>query len=197
MAKDQVDQTKVEPLGTKERWTAAVLGVALLALVVLAVLWDRPTVQEWTTGGSLIKRTRSVSDLSGVLTVLVAAGAALLAYALNGLRLIKLGFGSVSIDALPSVESTREESLADVPGVDAAPLGQGKVPIQVLADALSAWPADAGDPPTNLDEFENGWKRGGQGSHPWFLKFKDRPVVRVYYGGRGRSGPHVSSPESD
>lgn len=195
MERKRENEAKVKQLATWERWVAAVLGVALLALGVLAVVGCFPTAYEWSGNGSLVKSTRSVSDLSGLVTVLATAGVALLIYALNGVRLIKFGAGSFNFEGGPEVTATPQQSLAAVPGANTPPAERGAVPVQVIADAISAWPPDAGDPPTALDQFESGWRREGRGSHPWFLKFKDRPVVRVFYGGRGRSGPHVSSPE--
>ncbi len=193
---DKRESEEVKRLVWWERGLAALLGLALLALGILAVAGCFPTAYEWNAYGSLVKSTRSVSDLSGIVTALAIAGVALLAYALNGVRLIKFGAGSLNFEGGPEVKSTTQQTLEEVPaGTD--PLNRDAVPVQVIADAIAAWPPEAGDPPTDLEQFESASHREGRGSHPWFLKFKDRPVVRVFYGGRGRTGPHVSSREPD
>lgn len=197
MADKRPDEADLKRLAAWERCVAGVLGLALLALVILAVVGCFPTAYEWNGYGSLVKSTRSVSDLSGIATALAVAGVALIAYALNGVRLVKFGAGSLNFDAGPEVNVTTQQTLADVPGASPAPLNREAVPVQVIADAIAAWPPEAGDPPTDLDHFESASHREGRGSHPWFLKFRDRPVVRVFYGGRGRTGPHVSSREPD
>jgi hypothetical protein len=192
---DKREGEEVKRLVAWERWLAALLGVALLALGTIAVVRCFPTGYEWNNYG-LVKSTRSVSDLSGIVTAVAIAGVALIAYALNGVRLIKFGAGSLNFEGGPEVKATPQQTLAEVPA-STTPLQRGAVPVQVIADAIAAWPPEAGDPPTDLDQFESASHREGRGSHPWFLKFKDRPVVRVFYGGRGRTGPHVSSREPD
>ncbi len=192
---EEREREVISLLVSQERWLAALLGLALLALGAYLVAGRFPTAYEWTAYGAQAKTTRSVSDLSGIVTTLTIAGVALIVYGVNGVRLIKFGAGPFTFEAPPppEVRSTTKQELAEVPG--ALPGSHVAVPVQVIADAIAAWPPEAGDPPTDLNQFVSASHREGQGSHPWFLKFKDRPVVRVYYGGRGRREPHVSRPE--
>lgn len=218
MAEKQQARTEVVPLVTWARWVSALLGLALLGLGVVAVTCEFPTAHEWSGDGSLVKRTRSISDLSGVLTVLAAAGIGLLAYALNGVRLVKFGVGSVVAEGSRAVESFKEHPPSEaeaksvqVPEVeeveptrdpaavlddDMAVFELADVPSRVVADALAMWPADAGDCPSTLGRFEYASRRRGRGPHPWILKFKDRPEVRVFYGGRGKSDATVRRSEA-
>lgn len=213
MANNRQSRAEVVLLARWARWIAALLGLALLALGVLAVAGCFPTGYEWSGAGSLVKSTRSVSDLSGIVTTLAIAGVALLVYALNGVRLVKFGAGSVVAEGSPAVESFKEHPPSEaeakevnVPEVEEvepirapaevlddemAVFELASVPSRVISDALARWPADAGDPPGTLGQFEYASRRRGRGPHPWILKFKDRTEVRVFYGGRSKSAATV------
>lgn len=193
MAVTRLGAAEVDTLRTSEQLMAAGIGVTLLVSSCLALFIRFPTAHEWSGDGFLVHSTRSVAHISGIVTTLAIAGLAFIAYALNGIRIVKLGMGSLNLDGvLPEVKSTSKQTMDEVPGTKPETVKRKDVPVQVIADAIEAWPAELGVAPSGIDDFEDASHKSGKGSHPWFLKFKDRPVVRVYYGGRGRTGAHVS-----
>ncbi len=64
------------------------------------------------------------------------------------------------------------------------------VPDSVVLASLRKWPPTMGTKPSRAT-FEWALRKRGQGNHPWLLKFRDRDVVRVSYGGQGKRGPTV------
>jgi hypothetical protein len=209
----QAEAEDIVLLATSVRWATALFGLTLLAVGVFAVIGCFPTMYEWDEHGSMVKSIRAVSDLSGIVTALTISGVALIAYALNGVRLLKFGAGSVVAEGSSAVQrfkahppSEAEAKTVSPPKADeveeqeveptrnpAAVLNEdmavfelSDVPSRVIGDALTNWPSVAGDRPSNLAQFEYASRRQGQGPHPWILKFRDRPEVRVFYGGRGK-----------
>lgn len=206
----------VVPLATWTRIASAALGMALIGAGVLLVTTRFPTTHEWSGNGTLLKSSRSVSDLAGIVTASVLSGVAFLAYALNGVRIVRFGIGPLVAEGSAAVQHFKEQppsehSAEDVelPDADVEPmkapaavLGDAMavfeladVPARVIADALRSWPAAAGDPPEALDSFEYASRRQGRGPHPWILKFRNRPEIRVFYGGRGKSDATVKPVE--
>ena len=104
MTEKKQSRSEVAALPTWARWCAAVLGLLLIGLAALLLTWCFPTAYEWKGDGTLVKSTRAVSDLSGIVTALVLAGVGLLAFALNGVRLVKFGAGSIVAEGSPAVE---------------------------------------------------------------------------------------------
>ncbi len=210
--KQQKGPAEVILLTPCTRRTSFVLGLVLAGLSIAAVLARFPTAYEWASDGSVVKSSRTVSDISGVATALAISGVALLAYAMNGVRLTKFGVGSVVAEGSSAVKSFREHppSEADAKSVEvdaeeveptrepAAVLDDqmavfelADVPSRVINDALAHWPADAGEPPSTLGAFEYASRRRGRGPYPWILKFAGHPEIRVFYGGRGKRDPTV------
>ncbi len=203
-------------LPTGIRWCSGILGLLLIGLAAMLIAWCFPTAYEWKGDGTMVKSTRAVSDLSGVVTALVLAGVGLFVFALNGVRLVKFGAGSLVAEGSqaveyakrrmehpPSDEDARKVDLPDDEDVepteapaavldgDMAVFELNDVPTKVIRDALVQWPDTAGSPPDSLAEFQFASRKRGRGSHPWILKFEARPEVRVFYGGRGKSGATV------
>ena len=217
-ADNSQEQVRVEPLVTWARWAAGLLGLSLVALAIASIVLPFATSYEWGSGGAIDKSARNASDLATFATTALVAGAALFAYAINGVRLVRLGVGSVAIEGNPTVDAAKEHQSrppADSVGEvelpeedDVRPVEQPAaelvtrdgtvgvfelkdVPARVIRDALEKWPASVGSPPDSLGEFQFATRKRGKGPHPWILKFQSKPEVRVFYGGRSKSGATV------
>ncbi|MCL4686710.1 hypothetical protein KJ059_18380 [Myxococcota bacterium] len=177
-----------------------------------------PTTFELNGKGEIVKQTRSVGDLATIATACLIGGAALLVYALNGVRLVRVGLGSIVAEgssagesaskyyARPPTESVQNIDLpGDPPEPTEAPAKQLTavddevavfelldVPVQVVLDALGQWPDSAGRKPGTLADFQFATRKRGKGNHPWTLKFRDCTPVKVSYGGRGKADGTVA-----
>ncbi len=200
-------------LGSLPRWTAACFGLALIGLAVLAIICQFPTAFEKDAHGAIIKSTRSVADLATIATACLLGGTALLVYALNGVRLVRVGLGSLVAEgssaaesatkyyAHPPTESVQEVNAEGEPPEPTEPPAKQlfadddemavfelqDVPLRVILDALQKWPSSAGRKPETLADFQFAVRKRGKGNHPWILKFRDCTPAKVSYGGRGKA----------
>jgi len=200
-------------LDTWARWVSGVFGLVLVGLAVALLLCPFPTAFEMDGKNEITKQTRSVADLATIATALFLGGAAFLVYALNGVRLVRVGLGSLVAEGSSAAESASKyyaqpptESVQNIeaggapPEPTEAPAKQltadndqvavfelRDVPVQVILDALSQWPDSAGRKPGTLADFQFATRKRGKGNHPWTLKFRDCTPVKVSYGGRGKA----------
>lgn len=147
-----------------------------------------------------------------VIVALMAFGALLAVFAINGRRLQSLKVAGVEAEmARPSAEAaTRalmktppkpEEAEEEEPPSDAVPTSKptetitvsgveyelyrlDDVPIRVAKDALTRiHPL----PPGTLSRIEFIARRAGKGNHPWLLKLRDQDQTwKISYGGKGK-----------
>lgn len=203
-------------LSRGERWLAGIVGL-LLAIGSFFVFYFPPEIQAGASGQA---GSRHV-DASLPFTSMLATGATLLLYTINGMRFTKFSAAGVSVETENPTRqaqdylSTRSvdepdrkihieepegpEAGRDAPQVETT-IGEFKIfsiatmPIRIIEDALHNWPEQV-EKPQSLAEFEWGARRTGKGNHAWYVKFKDRPEVAVAYGGQGKSDPTVSESE--
>lgn len=208
------------PLSARARWVCGIGGIALVLIGLLMIC--RPPYQfqfEFGTEIDLLSVAASTRDLTSFATVSFLAGLALLVFAVNGYRVIRVSAAGVSADTAVTENAKRQmgDGLDDStskkvtltdeepPVPTEAPIGQVSdpqgeldifqltdVPLQVIRDTLTNWPAEESKPP-DLGAFEFAARRRGRGNHPWTLKFRgSRPIV-VSYGGQAKSGATVQT----
>ncbi|MGI5940193.1 MAG: hypothetical protein ACOX8V_05850 [Thermoleophilia bacterium] len=86
----------------------------------------------------------------------------------------------------------KEEGFVELHGETEAIYSLEAVPTQVIKDLLNNWPYDQ-QFPIHLSAFEFAARKLGEGNHPWTIKFKNLPAIRVSYGGRRREARVCSS----
>jgi hypothetical protein len=195
---------------------------ALVFGLYLALCPGKQIKEERNESGVVVKSSMEPSDHKELSLLFTASSLVLFLWALNGLRLTKLTVGSVSAEAKPSEVKAAEEfadrgqSQKDVVVTDRAeenlvePTTEGEgtvvindeaasvysittLPRYVLDDLFNHWPTEY-EKPRDLSAFEFASKKKGKGNHPWTLKFKDLPALRVSYGGQGKESATVSVP---
>lgn len=203
---------------------AAALAVGALT-VCLLVAPGRSLVIERDSKGVTQRSTESPVDRSGAILLFGGAAVFLAFVGLNGLRLTAFAFGPVSGESKSSEVKAAEAYASgdqrvvevDVPAGDlheeepapaAAPQGSviisgeaeavypvAAVPTRILNAVLGNWPFGDIARPNDLSTFEFAIRKTGRGNHPWIVKFRDAPAIRVSYGGKRKSGATVAADE--
>lgn len=203
-----------------ERWL--IVFVAAVSIAIGAIFFDisaSDVTEERDGNGTLIKTISTPRSSPELAMLFSTAGIVLLFWSLNGLRLTRLGLGSLSVDMAPNEQKAAEEYAKSSqrpqsvnlpkdapvePEPEAAPTGAvvvgneaeavyrlDAVPRFVFDDLFANWP-DQYPKPSNFSAFEFALRRKGAGNNPWILKFRDLPALRVSYGGQGKTTPTVS-----
>jgi len=128
MAETSKGQVKWKPLPRWARICAAALGLALVVLAFGVLVCPFPTAREWSGYDYPLTSSRNAADLVTFATACLLAGLALIAYAINGVRLLRFGFGSSYVDGSDVADDARayydrpeSESAEDVDGEGDAP----------------------------------------------------------------------------
>ncbi|MCX9158603.1 hypothetical protein OPU71_21020 [Niveibacterium sp. 24ML] len=219
-------ETKIDHRLTKnERIAVFVSAFLVLAFGLhLALHPGRDIKEERDKSGAVVKSSVEPSNHKELSLLFTASGLALFFWGLNGLRLSKLTVGSVSAESKsPEVKAAEEYAKRGEPqkevvvaaGQDENPAelvveGAGTVvinhetefiypvtdlPRYVFDDLFNNWPKEY-EKPKNLSVFEFASRKKGKGNHPWTIKFKDLPALKVSYGGQGKDSATVSVPQS-
>lgn len=186
-------------------------GLAVLLILMPGERVTRETNMSAKEG--LVTKVVEVQSDHQELVVLLAAGAIFLViWAANGLKFTTFKAGPFEGEAQPPEmkaalgwSDTLQEPLDVIPPVhklvkkDVEPRGKEEgfvelygeteaiysleaVPTQVIKDLLDNWPYDQ-QFPIHLAAFEFAARKLGEGNHPWTIKFKNLPAIRVSYGG--------------
>lgn len=195
-------------------------AAALVFGVYIALCPGKLIKEERDKSDAVVKKTIEPSDHKELAILFATSGLVLFFWGLNGLRLTKLTVGSVSAETKPPEVKAAEEfaergqpqkevAVTDRPAenlVEPVTAEEGTVvindeaesiysittvPRYVLDDLFKHWPSEY-EQPKDLSAFEFASKKKGKGNHPWTLKFKDLPALRVSYGGQGKESATVS-----
>jgi len=210
-----VDKAPVS-LIPRERAAVFAVSVVLAALALMIALRPGvQTVTERDGQGTVLKTVESPREHNEVLLLLGAASFFLFFWGVNGLRLSRFAVGPVSGEAKPKeLQAAEEYASTDEKPIDivvgkaeageaeaepgTAPRGTvlisdeakaiyplNAVPTRVILDLLRCWPEELCKP-SDLSTFEFAARKTGRGNHPWIVKFRDTPAVRVSYGGQAK-----------
>jgi hypothetical protein len=214
--KELQPDAQVERLSKGDQRTACLLGVFLFCVAAYVFLAPPVRLSEEeneTKQGVERKRARSSTDTTTLAIVLVSSAIGLWGYALNGLRIVRFGVGSLTADASgpaskagaffaqenpktipvapiedPAPEPTEsEEGTIIHNGEKLAVYKLDSLPLKVLIDALTNWPGGAEKRPVDLATFEFAARKPGQGNNPWTIKFRGKDAVSVSYGGKSKT----------
>lgn len=212
--------TEVRWLTTIERRLIALVAIVSISIgVAFFSISARDVTEERDGNGALIKTVDAPRSSPELAALFSTAGIVLLFWSLNGLRLTRFGLGTLSVDMAPSEQKAAEEyakssqapqavTLPKEAPVEsepaAAPTGAvvvgneaeavyplDAVPRFVFEDLFASWPGQYPKPP-NFSAFEFALRRKGSGNHPWIVKFRDLPALRLSYGGQGKTSATVS-----
>lgn len=92
-------------LTCRERWLAALISLGALLLFVCLIFFPPAREAKVTSSKDGTTTTSARSDQTTVCVSLLTASAALLFYAINGLRMTKFGAGPISAESAPSTGS--------------------------------------------------------------------------------------------
>lgn len=217
--KNNEASSQIDRLSSSEKRVAAILGIFLFctAAYVLANPPKRHFEEESQTKQGLDrKRSHSPVETTTLAVVLLSSAIGLWGYSLNGLRIVRFGVGSLTADAsgpaskadaffaqenpktitVPPIEDPEpeptesEEATITHNGEKLAVYTLDSLPLKVLLDALSQWPA--GERPVDLGTFEFAARKRSQGNNPWTIKFRGKDAVSVSYGGKRKTGATVT-----
>ena len=209
--------TEPEKLNRWEKVISGALGLLLVASAAAVAYF--PPAPKTIKRDSKNLQTSSVStpsDPSSLSLGIMLSGIGLFLFSLNGYRFTRFSAAGVSAESA-GIEKEARKVLTmnidgakhfdiqdrDVPSAAAPPLTRitaedteyeiyllTDVPTKVLSDALDYWP-DPEDKPKSMAEFQFASRKAGKGNRSWQLKFKDRPLVEVSYGGYAKKNPTV------
>ena len=202
------------------RFLVGLVGLLLLGLPIYWHAYPpiRVNVEKDETD-AIAKQTVYPSESPALLIALIAGGGAALLYSANGYRLIKFSAAGMSgevatnsaADQAQSFHKTATEAsaveIAEIDEVDPdateAPSkfittadGQlavyelDDIPFAVISGLMCRWP-ELTPAPSNLSEFEFATKKKGQGNNPWMIKFNGCPLMKVTFGGAGKTGATI------
>jgi hypothetical protein len=206
-------------LNKTERILAAMLGLFFLAAAGF-IFWQPPLRTQFEiSSAENSKFSFSNPETQTLVLALLICGIVLCPFAINGVRIFRLGFKDYSVDGAPpnpaevrdvlakNVDKLKQENQAaddqipepaaiitptvnDASGEPFSVLKTSDLPDVVLKDAFLNWPS-SDSPPKNLSDLDFALRKKGKGNHPWILKFQGKKPVVISYGGQGKTAPSV------